>query len=528
MAKTQPVVDHASSRKNNPVVLAAACIAAVLLPTSITGTGVALPSIAADIGGDIVQLQWVVHAYDLTFAAFMLALGSMSDIYGRRRMFRIGVTTYGICALAASAASNLLFLDLVRGITGIAAAAVMTSAAAAIAQNFEGPAQARAFGLFGTSFGIGLAFGPMLAGGLSTAFGWRAFFLAQVVVAILALSCSKPLPGRPEAATRNIDWPGAVAFVLCLFSFILGLVEAPQRGLDDPYILALFGATVALAAAFVVIELRSSHPMFDLSLLKQKRYFAVCLAPISLAFGFVALLVYLPTYLMTAHDLTAWNAGVYMMALTLPTLVMPGVAGALVARGYSARWLMVVCMSLVAAGCFGMISIDSSSSLIATAFPLIVIGTGFGISNGILDAAAATSVAPERAGMAVGMFNTTRIAGEVVAIAVMGSLIVAYLRSALSDTPIDQSASLATDVPDVANTIAEGSLRTASEALEEPPRGDFLDWALDAFDHAMHWSYFWIGIVCALTVPFIAVFMREPDATSSSHQPQPVDAPTPS
>lgn len=509
-----------STRANNPWVLLAACLTAVLLPTSITGTAVTLPAIAADIGdGDVVKLQWIVHSYDLTFASFMLAFGSMSDIYGRRRMFRLGMVTYGVCALIAALSQNLLLLDLVRGVTGIAAAALMTSASAALAQNFTGAAQARAFGLFGTSFGIGLAFGPMLGGGLVTAFGWRSFFLAQVLLAAAALLSSKALPGKPATPPAKIDVPGALVFVGGLFLFILGLVEAPQRGLTDPFVLACFGAAVAFGATFAVVEYRSSHPMFDLSLLRQRRYFAVCLAPVTLAFGFVALLVYLPTYFMSAHHLSAWTVGLFMMALTLPTLFMPAVAGTLVAKGASARWLMVLCMSLVAVGCLLLITVGHDTSLLLTALPLVVIGTGFGISNGILDAAAATSVEPERAGMAVGMFNTMRIAGEVVAIAVAGALVVGYSRAALgSGAPAG-----AVGTPQhIANALAEGKYQELVSGAGAGLRDAFGTWIISAYDTAMHWTYFWIGLLCLLTVPVLAVFLK-PERTAASAPAQPAD-----
>jgi MFS family permease len=505
------------TKVNNPVVLLAACLTAVLLPTSITGTAVILPSIATDIGGgDIVKLQWIVHAYDLTFASFMLAFGSLSDIYGRRRIFQFGMVTYGLCALIASLAHTLLVLDLVRGLTGVAAAALMTSASAALAQNFTGQAQARAFGLFGTSFGAGLAFGPMLGGGLVTAFGWRSFFLAQVLLAVCALLCSQQLPGRPEGSAARIDLPGAGLFVTGLFAFILGLVEASQLGLTHPFVLGCLAVALVLGAAFALVEARSSHPMFDLSLLRQRRYFAVCLSPVTLAFGFVALLVYLPTYFQSAHGLSAWNAGLFMMVLTLPTLFMPAVAGALVARGVSARWLMVLCMSLVAVGVLGLISVRHDTSLLLTALPLIVIGTGFGISNGILDAAAATSVQPHRAGMAVGMFNTMRIAGEVVAIAVAGTLVVSYLRSSLGQNP-PVGAQDVGSAKEIANSVAEGDYHGLLSQVALQDRAGFASGVLDALDSAMHGTYLWIGLLCLLTVPVIAAFLRpQPEETPAA------------
>ncbi len=337
--------------KDRPGVLVAACLAAVLLPTSITGAGVALPAIAEDLPGGIGPLQWVVHAYDLTFASFMLAMGCLSDIFGRRRVFVSGALVYAACALLASLSQSLVLLDLVRAVTGIAAAAVMTSAAASLAQTYSGAAGARAFGLFGTSFGIGLAFGPLLAGGLTSAFGWRWFFGTQVVIALAAVLCARSMPVAPADDRPSVDWAGTTTFVVALFAFILALVEGPQLGWTHPAVLGMYAVTVLGIVAFGVVESRQERPMFDLALLRQRAYLAVCAAPVALAFGFVTLLVFLPTYFMTVYGMSAWTAGLSMLALTVGTLVMPAVAGALVARGASARALLVLCMVLVGGGC---------------------------------------------------------------------------------------------------------------------------------------------------------------------------------
>lgn len=494
-----------------PWVLVAACLAAVLLPTSITGTGVALPAISQDLPGGIGPLQWVVHAYDLTFASFMLAMGCLSDIFGRRRVFVIGTGAYALCALVASLSQSLLVLDVVRAVTGIAAAAVMTSAAAALAQTYSGPAQARAFGLFGTSFGVGLAFGPIIAGGLTSAFGWRYFFGVQVVIALLALLAARGMPTAVSGQRPRIDWAGTGTFVGSLFAFILALVEGPQLGWTHPAVLAMLVASIAGVVAFAVVESRQDQPMFDLRLLQERRYLAVCAAPVALAFGFVTLLVFLPTYFMTAFDMSAWQAGLSMLFLTVGTLVMPAVAGTLVAKGASARVLLMVCMGLVAIGCFWLTVMTPQSSVAELAGPLLTIGIGFGISNGILDGAAATAVPPARAGMAVGMFNTTRIAGEVIAIAVVGSMIVGLLRTTLPSFVPGYAGSTGS----LANSIAEGGLQSTAAQVDVAVVGEFLSTSLDAYTSALHVVFVVIGIVCLVMVPVIAVLMR-PEAGARS------------
>ncbi len=161
------------------IVLAAVCLAGLMMPLSFTGPAVATPAIARDLGGSPVALAWVVNAFVLAFGSFVLAAGTLADQYGRKRIFRLGVLGFTILSAISTFAPGLVALDLLRGAQGIAAAMVMAGGAASLAQEFEGPARTRAFSLLGTTFGVGLAFGPIWSG------CWRAGI--------------PPAPSRPEA-----------------------------------------------------------------------------------------------------------------------------------------------------------------------------------------------------------------------------------------------------------------------------------------------------------------------------------------
>lgn len=512
-----------TAKSSATATLIVACLIAVLFPTSITGTSVTLPNISTDLGGGVAGLQWVVHAYDLTFAAFLLAMGSLADVVGRRRVLLFGTTLFAAASVAASLSFNLLFLDIVRGLTGIGAAAAFTSIAASLANAFEGAALAKVFGVFGTCFGIGLAFGPLLGGGLSSLLGWRYFFGAQAVVAIAALIVATRVAATAVNRDTRIDWAGTATFVGALFLLILALVEGPQLGWGSIAVIAMLVGSTTLLAAFVVVENRQSAPMFDLALFRSRRYVAICLSPVALAFGFVALLVFLPTYFIAVDGRSSWDAGLLMLLLTAPTLVMPAIAGNLAAKGVSYRTLLITCMLLVSGGTLWLLTLRAEMPVWELAGPLLVIGIGFGISNGILDGAAVGSVEPERAGMASGMFGTMRITGEVVAIAAMGSLIVSLTSRQLGEH-LDQlrGTPYANDPAGFANSMAKGDLTTPALGLPEDARNIFHAFASDTYSSSLHHVFVILAACCLVMVPTLWVLLRtDQPAIEAPHTPDP-------
>ena len=198
--------------------LAAVVATAVTLPFGQSVTGVQLGGIAAGLGGSMAKVEWVANAYNLGFTAFLLIAGSMADRYGRRLVFIVGTLTFLAGSLASAAAPNLIILIGCRFLAGIGAAAQLASAPALLAAAFPEPslARARAFGLLGTGFGVGLALGPLAGGWLVAGPGWRAAFGIVVPFAIAGLGAALAIPESRAAETRPFDVPGAVLLVLAL------------------------------------------------------------------------------------------------------------------------------------------------------------------------------------------------------------------------------------------------------------------------------------------------------------------------
>ena len=336
--------------RNHPaVVLVAVLLSTVALPVSLTGASVALPDIGRDLHAGLAGVQWVVNGYNATFASFMLATGALADLFGRRRVYALGVAVFAAGGLLATVADTIVLLDVARALAGVGAAAAATSASALLAGAFSGRARARAFGLFGTAIGVGLAFGPSIAGLLIEGFGWRAVFAAPALAAGAVLALVPLLPESRQPHPGRVDWAGTVSFTAALLLLIFGFVQGPAYGWKAPVIVGAFAAAAALLVVFVRVERRRADPMFDLALLASPRFLGICLAAATIVAVLVPLLVYLPSYLTTVVGLSPGAAGATLILLTAPTLVLPLLSGALT-RLVPATTVTVVSVVVVAVG----------------------------------------------------------------------------------------------------------------------------------------------------------------------------------
>ncbi|MBB5084490.1 MFS transporter [Nonomuraea endophytica] len=450
----------------------------LVVPMSISGTAVALPRIGADLTATGAPLQWVMNAYNLTFASFMLVAGSLADLYGRRRVFATGAAVFAAGSLAAGIAQNVWLLDAARALSGVGAAAVMAGGAALLATLFEGPARTRAFAALGVVAGAGLALGPSAAGWLVGGLGWRAFFLANAVVLGLSLLGSVFVAESRAGRRVPVDVPGALTSIGGLALLTVAVVQGPQAGWGSVQVLGLVAAAAALLVAFVVLQRRSAHPILDLTLVRNRAFLALSLVPVAITFGFVTLLTYLPTYLVGANGLGVREAGTWMLALTAPVLVVPPVGGWLVNRGVPAGVLVPGSVLMFAIGAAWLTVLHPGAGLGELAGPLLLVGAGVGIAFGVGDGLAMSMVEPERAGMAAGFVNTMRIGSEAVVIAVFGAALVSLVGAEVGDGAL-------------ANRIAAGE-GTAPEAFT-------------AAWHLLLWA---IAVICTVAAVGIHTMLR--------------------
>jgi hypothetical protein len=317
------------------------------------------------------------------------------------------------------------------------------------------------------------------------------------------------LPESSDPAATRVDWAGTFTFTGALAALILALLEGPQLGWDGPLNIAAYALTTVLLIAFVAAERRQSRPMFDLGLFAQPQYLALCVAVLALVFAFTPLLVYLPTYFVAVNGASTLHAGVDLMMLTLPTLFFPMIAGYLL-RWVPIRHMVTLSVALTAGGAAWLTVLGPQVGNWAVLVPFLLIGAGVGISFGCLDGAAVSSVDPARAGMAAGMFNTVRLAGETIAIAVVGTLLVSLTRSGLGNQLAQFGGRYAEHPDDLANALNQGDLTGPAQSVPGSSRAAFTDVAVGAYTDALHVVFWIMAVFCAVTAVALLLIQRAP------------------
>ncbi|KVC28548.1 MFS transporter [Burkholderia pseudomultivorans] len=513
-------MDHpfsAVAARRRRFVLAAVCLAAVALPLSFSGGAVATPAIGRALHGGPVAMNWITNAFMLAFGSFLMAAGALADQFGRKRVFAVGVGGFTLMSVALAFAPSMFVLDLLRAAQGLAAAAALAGGTAALAQEFDGAARTRAFSLLGTTFGVGLAFGPVIAGCLIEHGGWRAIFITGAVAGALSLAfgLSRMRESRDPHAT-GLDWPGTVAFTATLTLFTFGVIDAPARGWTDPLVIVLLAGAALGALAFVAIETRVARPMLDLSLFRIARFVGVQVLPVSTCCCYIVLLVVLPLRFIGIDGFSEIDAGWLMLAISAPMLVVPFVAATLTRR-LSAGLISGLGLVVAAAGLVWLdVALRGGAGPAAIA-PMLAIGVGAGLPWGLMDGLSVSVVPKSRAGMATGIFSTTRVAGEGIALAIVGAVLAALAHAGLRQA---LGAAGTTDAADAtiraAARLATGDLAGAAAAL--PGVGQAV--LLASYAHAFDRLLIGLAVVTLLCAVVVFVFLggRQPEDGGSTEE----------
>lgn len=268
---SHPERSRAQGARSRGWTLAVVSVGAFMLMLDITVVNVALPDIRRGLGASFSDLQWVLDAYALTLAIFLLTAGSLGDVFGRRRVFLAGFAAFTIASLAAGLAQTALELNLARAGEGIGGAVLYAVGPALIGQEFRGRQRGMAFGIFGGVSGLAVALGPLVGGALTGSVGWRWIFLVNVPIgaAAMALAWWRVRDSRNPAAT-GVDWLGMLTLSLSLGMLVFALIRGGSLGWHSPLIFGLLAGAAAGLAGFVLIErARGQDAMFDLSLVRN-------------------------------------------------------------------------------------------------------------------------------------------------------------------------------------------------------------------------------------------------------------------
>jgi len=439
------------------LILFAVLLAVFVVPSSISGTAIALPYISEDIQSDLASLQWVVNAFNLTFACFTLIWGKISDVWGKKRSFFIGAFIYTLASAGSALSTDALMLDIFRALAGVGGAAIFACGSAIFIHAFEGDARTKAFALFGTTAGLGITLGPTISGILLDSIGWQAIFFMHAAALFLVLIVSVKIPADQTqgGSFAQIDLIGSFLFISSMFLLMLALSKGYDWGWRSQYIILSFAGSAACFLGFILRIRIATFPVLSLELIKNHKFLGLILVPVVASFTFVTLLTYFPTFLTGSMQFTASKAGLIMLFLTAPVLVFPLLAGKLSAKGVSTNLLMYLSIISMLIGAVALIfAVQNHISIITIAFALILIGIGMGMSAGLVDGQALSSVNESDVGMAAGLLNTFRLGSEAIGVAIYGSLLSSLVSNMV---PIQLKEHIVLNTDSWVNAISSGN-----------------------------------------------------------------------
>lgn len=412
--------------------LVVACAATFMLLLDITIVSVALPDVQRDLDASFGQLQWVTDSYALSLAALLLTAGSLADRLGRRRVFQSGLAVFTVGSLLCGLAMTPVMLIGSRVLQGVGGAMLFATSLALLASSFQGRERGIAFGVWGAVAGVATALGPLLGGALTTGISWRAVFLINLPIGLAAIVITRFTVGESRSlGTSRIDWAGMATFTVGLFSLVYGLTKASETSWTDGTVLLCFAAAAVLLLGFIVIEIRTPDPMFDLSLFRIPTFLGGSVAAIAMNGSLFAMFLYFVLYLQNTLGYSAWDTGLRLLVSSAGTIAAANAAGRF-SSSLPTRWLIGPGLVLVGAGLLAMTGLDAGSTWTHLIPGLIVAGVGAGLVNPPLASTAVGVVPPQRSGTASGINQTFRQIGIAVGIALYGSLFSARLESAMA------------------------------------------------------------------------------------------------
>ncbi len=448
--------------------LMAVCFGTFMLLLDITVVNVALPDIQLALHSSFADLQWVVDAYALTLAAFLLTAGVLGDMYGRRGMFAIGLILFSLASLTCGLSTTPLMLNLSRAAQGVGGAIMFATSLALIAQAFSGKERGTAIGVYGAVVGGAVAIGPLVGGAITSGIGWRWIFFVNIPIGAVAVVITLSKVENAKVSTgRRIDWLGFISFTTSLFLLVYALVQGNAKGWGSTYIVSMLVASGVLMAVFIIGEWRQADPMLDLSLFKRPAMVGVSLGAFTLSASIFAMFLYLTLYLQTVLDYSPLQAGVRFLPLTMLAFIAAPIAGKLTVR-VQARLMMSLGLLLVAFACELMSHVQASSSWLVLLPGFLVGGIGVGITNPVLASASVSVVPPERSGMSTGAASTFRQVGISTGIAGLGAVFVHQIKpavvSSLQSTPVGQDV-IVHGGSQLGAAVATGGVRQAAASI---------------------------------------------------------------
>ena len=413
-------------RFQKDALLITVCLAQFMVILDISIVNVALPDIHSSLGFSDTSLQWVVNAYTLSFAGFLMLAGRATDLLPRRQVFLVGVGLFAAASLGCALADGQSVLIGARAIQGFGAAVISAASLAIVTGSFkEGAERNRALGLWAAMGGVGGSAGALLGGALTQGFSWPAVFIINVPVGIAVLAAGRRVIPREAAVAneRKLDVPGAALISGGLTAIVFGIVRTDALGWGSPGVLAPLALGVVLVGLFVLVEGElAADPLIPLDVFKMPALRAANLVVALLFAAMFGMWYFVSLYLQEVKGQDALVAGISFLPMTLLVFAGSWTAPKLVAR-LGVRTTLGIGMTLATIGFLVLATVEASSAYEVAILPggmLAALGTGWSLVPATI--VAVKGVPPEQNGLASGVVNTSRLVGGTLGLAVLTTL----------------------------------------------------------------------------------------------------------
>jgi EmrB/QacA subfamily drug resistance transporter len=444
--------------------LAGACMGLFVLMLDSTVVNVALPVIARDLDASTAGLQWVMNAYLLVLAAFVVSAGRLGDILGRRRVFVIGMGAFAGGSVVAAISGAEVVLIAGRVLQGLGGAALLGLSLAIVSTVFPAAERARALGIWAGISALALGLGPLVGGALVEAISWRWLFwlnLPFCLLGVLLLLASTD-EQRDETASRRIDVAGVITVGVGLAAIVVALVEGKPWGWTSAATLGAFAVGGGTLTAFWFVEHRVRWPVVEFELFRNGPYFGASAAGFCLVGCYWALMFLQPQYLQTDLGHSALRAGVLILPVTTPMIAISPLGGRLIAL-FGVRPLMTAGMALGTAGLVVLAQVHASSGYGLLFAGYLLFGIALGCVYAPMSTAAMTAMPQAKAGIAAGVLAMNRVLAGAITLATTGALFQAVLDDDLHAArvkPVAFASALSASMWLLAGVCAAGTILT--------------------------------------------------------------------
>ena len=414
----------AAARRARRFTLIAMSLGFAVVQLDVSVVNVAIKSIGSGLGGGVSALQWVVNAYTISFAAFILTAGALGDRVGAKRVFVAGFLLFMVASAACGLAPDLAVLVAARAVQGLGAAVLVPSSLTLLNHAYPDPVgRARAVGLWLAGASFALSGGPLVGGVLIAAVGWRAIFFINIPVAVLGIYLTQRWAAEtPQARHRGLDFSGQIAAVLALTALVAATIEGGARGFGAPLVLAGFGVAAVAGTGFVWLEARGRNPMLPLGMFGSRVFSVSAAIGLLINVAFYGLIFVLSLLFQREQHLTPLQTGLALVPTMAAVTGANLMAGRLMQR-LGPRLTVTLAALVMAAGYAGLLGVDASTSYLAMVIQLAALGLGGGTIIPVITSELLGSAERSRSGVAAGTLNTLRQTGSAIGVGLFGSLI---------------------------------------------------------------------------------------------------------